>query len=470
VLKSQGRYDEAERAYREIVDRFPDNVFARNGLAFILAAQGKSEEAEAGYRDVLNRDSRNVYARVGLARMLLQSGAGSRDEAVQLLEQALEIQPWDTLVRERLDALRGSTPEADEEEEAWNRFFEQDLETSNHGQSDVISDEPRTTGGAQEPVTVDFEAKTGQPSVDAEIESPAVSASQSDTAPLNQVDEDEHPAKSFAQAELDAKATAVEKAELPADAQLLLTDSLVLRRWSRRLEPEAQKSAPGEWQQRGRELIEKLKPLWRQDGEIAGEVGLLSVLEGDLEEAVQLLRQAADRFRGSTWVRFALGRAERELAHAEQRRLSDEAERQVINPWKGLGRADEQLVPVQNLGSGRAWLSLTDGATVENNAKDSFGKLAHWVRNFIQPAEATPQRLDESVESLLQSFEPQPKVDSFTGWWAREVQICVFDRDDIARADDLDDNRYAALLSRLDRNAATLDALEEEFVRRIARA
>lgn len=141
----------------------------------------------------------------------------------------------------------------------------------------------------------------------------------------------------------------------------------------------------------------------------------------------------------------------------------------MIAPWRALGRTSEQFAPVQNVGEGRAWLSLLDGATVENHARNSFGKLAHWVRNFIQPVESAATQND-SVEQLLKRFEPRPETDSFVSWWAREVQVYVFGRDEISKADDTDGEKFIAIRNRIISNRDTLDTLEEDFVRRYSRA
>jgi tetratricopeptide (TPR) repeat protein len=49
ALLADGRAAEAERRYREDLDRFPDNVWSLNGLARALEAQGKGSEAKAMY-------------------------------------------------------------------------------------------------------------------------------------------------------------------------------------------------------------------------------------------------------------------------------------------------------------------------------------------------------------------------------------------------------------------------------------
>jgi tetratricopeptide (TPR) repeat protein len=51
MLLAAGRAEEAEAAYREDLERFPDNVWSLQGLSRSLAAQGRAgEAAEAGRR------------------------------------------------------------------------------------------------------------------------------------------------------------------------------------------------------------------------------------------------------------------------------------------------------------------------------------------------------------------------------------------------------------------------------------
>ena len=55
VLKAMGRYDEAERCYRDTITQFPEDVFARTGLAEVLKAMGRYDEAERCYRDTITQ-------------------------------------------------------------------------------------------------------------------------------------------------------------------------------------------------------------------------------------------------------------------------------------------------------------------------------------------------------------------------------------------------------------------------------
>ena len=47
---SQGKYPEAEQAFRKAVEQKPDNAEAWKGLGTALGAQGKNVEAEQAFR------------------------------------------------------------------------------------------------------------------------------------------------------------------------------------------------------------------------------------------------------------------------------------------------------------------------------------------------------------------------------------------------------------------------------------
>jgi tetratricopeptide (TPR) repeat protein len=82
VLKAAEKLTEAEAVYRETVDRFPDNVVARTGLAEVLKAAEKLTEAEAVYRETVDRFPDNVVARTGLAEVLKAAEKLTEAEAV----------------------------------------------------------------------------------------------------------------------------------------------------------------------------------------------------------------------------------------------------------------------------------------------------------------------------------------------------------------------------------------------------
>jgi|GEM_PF-1227562 len=81
VLKTQGRLDEAEAAYRSNMLRWPNDDVAASGLADVLKTQWRLEEAEAAYRSNMLRWPNDVVAASGLADVLKTRGLLEEAEA-----------------------------------------------------------------------------------------------------------------------------------------------------------------------------------------------------------------------------------------------------------------------------------------------------------------------------------------------------------------------------------------------------
>ncbi|MGV6810511.1 MAG: tetratricopeptide repeat protein, partial [bacterium] len=84
VYKAQGRYTDAEEAYKDVINGWPNNVVAQNGLANLLRQQGRYEQA-LKYRTkpvqlLTQQDHRNMRL-----YSLILLGMGQLEEAHQLL-------------------------------------------------------------------------------------------------------------------------------------------------------------------------------------------------------------------------------------------------------------------------------------------------------------------------------------------------------------------------------------------------
>lgn len=79
--------DEAARVYAECIERFPDSVVARAGLAEVLREQGRLDDAEAQYLDTIERFPDDVVARAGLAEVLREQGRLDDAEAQYPMER-----------------------------------------------------------------------------------------------------------------------------------------------------------------------------------------------------------------------------------------------------------------------------------------------------------------------------------------------------------------------------------------------
>ena len=127
VVRAQGRYEEAERLYREALEigratigaRHPSYATHLNNLALVVEAQGRYEEAEALYREALEIDRATIGERhpdyatrlINLASVV--QAQGRVEEAEGLYREALEIfeatlpddHPTITHVRDNLASL-----------------------------------------------------------------------------------------------------------------------------------------------------------------------------------------------------------------------------------------------------------------------------------------------------------------------------------------------------------------------------
>ena len=99
VYGRQGRYEDAEAAYREATARNFDVEEAHHNYAVTLSQQGRYAEAEAAYREALAVNPYSTDARLNLGDALEQQGRDS--EAGEQFRQILEVSP-----RHRLACFR----------------------------------------------------------------------------------------------------------------------------------------------------------------------------------------------------------------------------------------------------------------------------------------------------------------------------------------------------------------------------
>ena len=239
------------------------------------------------------------------------------------------------------------------------------------------------------------------------------------------------------------------------DVKIVLSDAYVLRRWGRRAAM-ASGMPTGTLREQAAAILRPLVGLSERNPRAASESGLLYIEQGDLEHAVTLLRKAAERFRGSVRVRYALARAERELAEREKQTFIPEVEQRVLVPWRQLARLDQRCRPVSMLGEGRAWLALTDGEHVERHARDCFGKLARWVHERLGADEERGRGRGDSGDS-----ERDEDVDVF-GWWAKNIQRHLFADEPVSGANDF--RGLSTIRGRVHEHADLLNRLEDELV------
>jgi tetratricopeptide (TPR) repeat protein len=97
ILKARGRFDEALAEYKKVIERFPDNVVARNGYAEVLKGMGQLDEALAEYKKVIERFPDDVVARASYAEVL--KGMGQLDKASAEYKRVIERFPDNVVAR-----------------------------------------------------------------------------------------------------------------------------------------------------------------------------------------------------------------------------------------------------------------------------------------------------------------------------------------------------------------------------------
>ena len=96
--------DAVQSAYAGALQRWPDNLTARIGLANSHYAQGELDQAERQLRDAERRHPDSVVVLNNLAQTL--SDEGRQDEALALTDRALELKsPFAATIRETRDLI-----------------------------------------------------------------------------------------------------------------------------------------------------------------------------------------------------------------------------------------------------------------------------------------------------------------------------------------------------------------------------
>ncbi|MGH7751891.1 MAG: tetratricopeptide repeat protein, partial [Gemmatimonadales bacterium] len=85
----RGDLDRAVGVYRELVQRNPHHLAARNGLALVQATLGRYGEAERGLRTIVEMDPTNADAHLNLG--LVVSRKGRWVDAIPHLRRAIEL-------------------------------------------------------------------------------------------------------------------------------------------------------------------------------------------------------------------------------------------------------------------------------------------------------------------------------------------------------------------------------------------
>ncbi len=91
ILDKQGQWQEAERLFRQILERRPEHLSARLNLGLNLDAQHRMAEAEEAYRAVLDQDPDDLKARGCLAYLHSGSRRNECQDCAQFFEEHPEL-------------------------------------------------------------------------------------------------------------------------------------------------------------------------------------------------------------------------------------------------------------------------------------------------------------------------------------------------------------------------------------------
>ncbi|MCM0081194.1 tetratricopeptide repeat protein [Geomonas sp. Red32] len=122
-----GNKEAALLHYRRAVELSPrDTTFRKNLADMLFVEEGQTDEAIGIYLELLKDDPRDVETLLNLG--IISQVVGQPNEAETFYQRALEIEPWNQTVRERLTELRAeqeNAPEAaddDDDEPAEDRY------------------------------------------------------------------------------------------------------------------------------------------------------------------------------------------------------------------------------------------------------------------------------------------------------------------------------------------------------------
>ena len=472
VLKAQDQFADAEAEYRDLKTAYPESLAPRNNLIFVLKAQKRWEEVLTEYREAIDLSPENLHLHMGLGAALVQANRLAEAEAhYRQAQERFPDEPFaytklaDILVAEarfseaehayrearrrasdsfavwvglvRALNLQGRTEEAEAEYRAMEERFPDKCVP--RGNSDEIPDSlPEHTDNG---VIVD-EGEIAPP----ETELPGT-----------------FPASVAVDSPADVKAPA-KTSPVPGEEpwlnrreiDIVAGDAFLIRGWARAAGTYDPDAAPGRFRERAAVLLHQLLPSVDTDSVAAGESALLELDDGALAEGLALLRRAVQRFPGSARVRYALARAEREATQGDP-----------ITSWRRLLRMDPHYEPIVYLGAGRAWLGrmAQDGAKAEEQAREMFGRLGYWIDKRIEPL---PNCDPHDPHAEPRTSYRARRIGDFSGWWGIEAQAELFGMRPVAGWDDLDD--LGPIRERVLTSSASLDRLEEDWVRRYARA
>jgi tetratricopeptide (TPR) repeat protein len=451
VLKAAEKLTEAEAVYRETVDRFPDNVVARNGLAEVLKAAEKLTEAEAVYRETVDRFPDNVVARTGLA--YLMKDAHKLQEAEAVFREALAHFPRNNYVLIGLASVLRLTRK-DDLTEAFDLIERaRAIAPSDAG---VLLEQAllyKTVGRMEEAEAILQQVCALSPA----------SAAEGSKESMAETDAGSFVASVGSRESAEADTLAAERKLRPRitsmQARAISAHARLLRHWARRNETNGTaQPTPANLRTRAIALLDQLIDAKPYQTNARAERALLLLEAGQAATARQFLSESIALFSGDTSLRYAMARVEREIARQEKRRLADVTSERVTSEWKRLASRNPSFLPLEQLGGARALLAHRDGQEVREGALKSFSKMRQWMQPHLDFIGASNGCRDDDPESVRDCYSAK---EGFENWWSREVQAYLFGSVHIDEA--LTDEHLNLITQRLDLYERPIDTLEEDF-------
>lgn len=354
VLKTTEQYSEAESLYRQTIKRFPENLFARNGLADTFRRAHRWADAEAIYRESIAEGFVDTPTFVGLAYLLLRHGEAGRAEALNLLSEALRLDPRDPHVlalKQKLAPAQGTDLETIAEE--WDAVADEFLATTpiTEDEGDEIAEAEPEAASQSSGDLLDLESAFAQPD-------------QSAKPPFGQIQARAVPAPARVR-----RPPAVDLLELAA----MLAEASFFRHWAARSLPEA----AAQHRDKAAALLATAERLAPNDPQVLAERAALESAQIGSETAASHLTIELDKHPGSAPLLVLKARLDREEARRAQRRLSDGAMADLLQAPNRLRDLDAAFAPVFHMQRGLAALALLDGAERLEQAAESFTSFRH---------------------------------------------------------------------------------------------
>ena len=124
VLLELGRYQEAEGAYRKVIELVPGHLDARTNLGVALKMLDRIDEAETVLREAIELDPEHVDAWHNLGNVLNRQER--REDAIIAFRSAIELRPFDARNYGQLGALYRKMDEPEQAAAVYRKWLEND--------------------------------------------------------------------------------------------------------------------------------------------------------------------------------------------------------------------------------------------------------------------------------------------------------------------------------------------------------